>query len=173
YFSRVGNTNFPDKVDAVSGASIMLDDKKIIGNAQMIAELVQSVTGGDIFAIQTEKIYPADYGQTVQVAKQEFTSGELPKLKNLPAVDAYNKIILIYPLWWHTLPKAVENFLQSRDLTGKKIYPIVTHGGGGFGESINALKNFTRAEISEPLDIYSSDIPASRKIIFDWIRSTH
>ena len=173
YFSRVGNTNFPDKVDAVSGASIMLDDKKIIGNAQMIAELVQSVTGGDIFAIQTEKIYPADYGQTVQVAKQEFTSGELPKLKNLPAVDAYDKIILIYPLWWHTLPKAVENFLRSRDLTGKKIYPIVTHGGGGFGESIDALKNFTRAEISEPLDIYSSDIPASRKIIFDWIRSTH
>ena len=28
YFSRVGNTNFPDNVDAVSGASLMLDDKK-------------------------------------------------------------------------------------------------------------------------------------------------
>ena len=170
YFSRVGNTNFPDKVDAVSGASLMLDDKKIIGNAQMIAELVQSVTGGDIFAIQTEKIYPADYGETTQVAKQEFTSGELPALKNLPAVDAYDKIILIYPLWWHNLPKPVENFLRSCDLTGKKIYPIVTNGGGGFGESIDSLKNFTRAEIFEPLDIYSSDIPASRKIIFDWLQ---
>ena len=169
YFSRVGNTNFTAEVDAVSGASIMLDDKKIIGNSRMIAELVQSVTGGDVFALQTEKIYPADYGETVQVAKQEFTSGELPALKNLPAVKNYDRIILIYQLWWHTLPKPVENFLVSCDLSGKKIYPIVTHGGGGFGESIDALKNFTRAEISEPLDIYSSDIPASRKIIFDWL----
>ena len=49
YFSRVGNTDFPTEVDAVSGASLMIDDKKIIGNAQMIAELVQSIVGGDIF----------------------------------------------------------------------------------------------------------------------------
>ncbi|MBR0261449.1 MAG: hypothetical protein IJQ85_06600 [Selenomonadaceae bacterium] len=170
YFSRVGNTNFPDKVDAVSGASLMLEGNEKIGNAQMIAELVQSVTGGDIFALQTEKIYPANYGETTQVAKQEFSSGELPKLKKLPDVDAYDKIILIYPLWWHTLPKPVENFLLSTNLSGKKIYPIVTHGGGGLGESIDALKISTQAEISEPLDIYSSDIPSSRKIIFDWLR---
>ena len=171
YFSRVGNTNFPAEVDAVSGASLMVEDKKIIGNAQMIAELVQSVAGGEIFPLQTEKIYPADYGQTVQVAKQEFESGELPALKNFPAVDAYDKIILIYPLWWHTLPKPVENFLRSCDLRGKKIFPIVTHGGGGFGESLDALKNFTRAEISAPLEIYSSDIPSARKIIFYWLKS--
>lgn len=171
YFSRVGNTNFPAQVDAVSGASLMLDGNKKIGNAQMIAELVQSVTGGDIFAIQTEKTYPADYGETTRVAKQEFASGELPALKTLPAVDAYDKIILIYPLWWHTLPKPVENFLRSCDLTGKKIYPIVTHGGGGFGESIDTLKSSTRADVAEPLDIYSSDVPASRKIILEWLKS--
>ncbi len=171
YFSRVGNTNFPAQVDAVSGASLMLDDKKILGNTQMIAELVRSVTGGDIFALQTEKIYPADYSQTVQVAKRELTDGELPALKNLPAVADYDKIILIYPLWWSTLPKPVESFLRSCDLSGKKIFPIVTHGGGGFGDSIDALKNFTRAEITAPLDIYSSDIPAARKIIFDALKN--
>ncbi len=36
YFSRVGNTNFPSDVDAVSGASIMKDGHEIIGNAEMI-----------------------------------------------------------------------------------------------------------------------------------------
>ncbi|MBR1647397.1 MAG: hypothetical protein IJ685_11575 [Selenomonadaceae bacterium] len=171
YFSRVGNTNFPEKVDAVSGASLMVDGDEIIGNAQMIAELVQSVTGGEIFALHTEKIYPADYSATVQVAKQEISNGELPALKNLPAVDAYDKIILIYPLWWSTLPKPVENFLRSCDLSGKKIFPIVTHGGGGFGDSIDMLKNLTHAEISSPLEIYSSDIPSARKNIFDWLKS--
>ncbi len=172
YFSRIGNTNFLGEVDAVSGASLMLDGKKIVGNAQMIAELVQSVLGGEIFEIQTEKIYPADYPQTTQVAKQEFLSGELPALVKLPTVENYDKIILIYPLWWSNLPKPVETFLRSSDLSGKKIYPIVTHGGGGLGESIDTLKSFTRAEIAEPLDIYSSDIPASRKIIFEWLKKS-
>lgn len=170
YFSRMGNTNFPAEVDAVSGASLMLDGKKIIGNAQMIAELVQSVTGGDIFALQTEKIYPVDYGETTRVAKEEFSSGELPVLKPLPSFDAYDRIILIYPLWWSNLPKPVESFLRTYDLSGKKIYPIVTHGGGGFGESLDTLKNATRAEIAEPLDIYSSDVPSSRKNILEWLK---
>ena len=171
YFSRVGNTNFADEVDAVSGASLMIDGKKIIGNAQMIAELVQSVVGGDIFAIKTEKIYPADYSATVNIAKNEFSSGELPKLKNLPAAADYDKIILIYPLWWSDLPKPVENFLLNCDLSGKKIYPIVTHGGGGIGDSIDTLKNSTHAKIFEPLEIYSSDITASRKIILHWLKN--
>ncbi len=168
YFGRVGNTDFPAEVDAVSGASLMVDGSELIGNAQMIAQIVQSVTGGDIFALQTEKTYPADYSQTTQVAKREFESGELPALKSLPAVESYDKIILIYPLWWSNLPKPAENFLRGCDLTGKTIYPIVTHGGGGFGESLNALKKY--ADIAEPLDIYSSDISTSRRIIFDWLK---
>ena len=172
YFSRVGNTNFPAEVDAVSGASLMLDGNEKIGNAQMIAELVQSIIGGEIFAIQTEKIYPANYSETTKVAHKEFLNGELPTITKLPNVEGYDKIILIYPLWWSNLPKPVENFLRSRDLSGKKIFPIVTHGGGGFGESLDALKNFTRAEISAPLEIYSSDIPSARKIIFDWLKSS-
>jgi len=167
YFSRVGNTDFLAEVDAVSGASLMIDDKKIIGNAQMIAKLVQSIVGGEIFAIQTEKTYPADYSETTKVAKAEFDANELPKLKNLPAVENYDKIILIYPLWWSDLPKAVENFLLTAEFKGK-IYPIVTHGGGGLGKSIDTLKKY--AEIGEPLEIYSSDIPSSRKIIFEWLR---
>lgn len=168
YFSRVGNTDFPEGIDAVSGASLMIDDKKIIGNAQMIAEMVQSIVGGKIFAIRTEKTYPSNYSETTKVAKAEFADNELPKLKNLPEVAAYDKIILIYPLWWSDLPKPVENFLRSSEFHGK-IYPIVTHGGGGLGNSIKTLKNSTRAEISEPLDIYSSDIPSSRKDILNWL----
>ena len=171
YFSRVGNTDFPARVDAVSGASLMLDGTELVGNAQMIAELVQSVTGGEIFALHTTKTYPADYSQTTQVAKREFDSGELPALKVLPDVDAFDKIVLVYPLWWHTLPKPVESFLRSCDLSGKKILPIVTHGGGGLGDSVDALKTLTRAEVCKPLEIYSSDIPSARKNIVEWLKS--
>jgi len=170
YFSRVGNTNFPQNVDAVSGASLMLDNEKLIGNSEMIAYMARDIVGGDLLEIQTEKIYPADYPETTQVAKTEFDSGELPKIKNLPDLKSYEKIILIYPLWWSKLPKPVESFLRSYDLSGKIIVPIVTHGGGGLGESIENLKSVTNAKVFEPaLDIYSSDIPASREEIFVYL----
>ena len=171
YFSRVGNTDFPQNVDAVSGASIMLDGEKLIGNSEMIAYMARDIIGGDLLEIQTEKIYPADYPATTQVAKTEFDSGELPKIKNLPDLKSYEKIILIYPLWWSKLPKPVESFLRSYDLSEKIILPIVTHGGGGLGESIDDLKSVTNAKVFEPaLDIYSSDIPASREKIFSYLK---
>lgn len=170
YFSRVGNTNFSEEVDAVSGASIMKDKSEIIGNAQMIALMVQNILGGEIFELQTEKIYPEKYSATTEVAHEEFLNGELPKLKSLPEVKNFDTIILIYPLWWGDIPKSVENFLIHSDLRGKILVPIVTHGGGGFGKSLETLKNSTDAEVTEAIEIYSSDIPDSRKNIFEFLR---
>ncbi len=171
YFSRVGNTDFPPGVDAVSGASVMTDGEKIIGNAEMIASMAQDIVGGDLLEMQTEKNYPADYPETTRIAKAEFDNGELPEIKNLPDLNGYDKIIFVYPLWWGTLPKAAESFLKHYDLSGKVIIPIVTHGGGGVGESLEALKKSTRAKVDEKiLDIYSSDIPASREKIFDFLK---
>lgn len=170
YFSRVGNTNFPPEVDAVSGASIMKDKNDIIGNAQMIAQMAQNIAGGDLIEIQTEKIYPANYSETTKVSKIEFERNELPKIKNLPDIESYDKIILVYPLWWSKLPKPVESFLRNYNLSGKMIIPIVTHGGGGIGESVEDLKNAVNAKITKPLDIYSSDIPSSREEILQYLK---
>uniref|UniRef100_UPI0026EF2CA0 flavodoxin n=1 Tax=Selenomonas ruminantium TaxID=971 RepID=UPI0026EF2CA0 len=172
YFSRVGNTNFPSDVDAVSGASIMKDRHEIIGNAEMIAYMVQDAAGGDIFAIQTEKNYPADYGETTKEGKRELESGKAPTLKRpLPQMENYDVIFLVYPLWWNTLPMPVEGFLKQYDWTGKILVPIVTHGGGGTGESLEAVQKATQAKIPENyLDIYSSDIPAARQKITDYLK---
>lgn len=169
YFSRVGNTNFPPDVDAVSGASVMRDDNEIFGNAQMIAMMAQDATGGDILEIKTKKIYPSSYSETTQVARDEFLNNELPELDVAANLDSCEKIILVYPLWWGTLPKPVESFLRTHDLSGKILIPIVTHGGGGLGDSVDVLKSLTSAQVMTPLDIYSSDIPASRKIISDFL----
>ena len=79
-------------------------------------------------------------------------------------------IFLVYPLWWNTLPMPVEGFLKQYDLTGKTLIPIVTHGGSGIGESLKALHKATQAKFPESyLDIYSSDIPAARQKITDYL----
>ena len=172
YFSRVGNTEFTPDVDAVSGASIMKDQGKIIGNAQMIAMMVNNAVGGEIFEIQTVDKYPASYSETVNIAKQELNQNNLTILKKpLPDLSNIDTIILVYPLWWSTLPRAVESFLKNYDLSGKVLIPIVTHGGGGVGDSVEIIKHSTNASIANPLDIYSSDIPAARDTIYNYLDS--
>lgn len=171
YFSRVGNTDFSPEVDAVSGASVMKDGNELIGNAEMIAYMVQDAAGGDLFPLRTTKTYPADYGETVKEAGRELERGENPSLRGpLPRPDDYDVIFLVYPLWWDTLPMPVAGFLKQWDLTGKTIFPIVTHGGGGAGESLKAVEDLARGNvIGRCLDIYSSDIPAARQKITDYI----
>ena len=173
YFSRVGNTDFPPDVDAVSGASVMKDGTELIGNAEMIADMVQNAAGGDLAAIQTEKTYPADYGETTKEGKRELESGKAPALQEpLPQLEDYDVIFLVYPLWWNTLPMSVKGFLERYDLTGKTIVPIVTHGGSGIGDSLAVIERTTNAKVvTEYLDIYSSDIPASRQIIADYLKT--
>lgn len=49
YFSRVGNTDFPDDIDVVTSASLLMDDGKLYGNTQYVANMIQQHTGGDLF----------------------------------------------------------------------------------------------------------------------------
>ena len=163
YFSRVGNTDFPSGVDAVSGASIMKDKETIIGNAEMIATMIHDAVGGEMYDIRTVEKYPADYGATTRVGRKELDENLAPVLVNpLPELADYDVVFVVYPLWWHTLPMAVQGFLGHYDLHGKSIVPVVTHGGGGIGESIEKIKETTGAQLpAEVLDIYSSDIPSA------------
>lgn len=48
YFSRVGNTDFADDVDAVTSASLFVKDNQIYGNTQYLATLIQKATGRDL-----------------------------------------------------------------------------------------------------------------------------
>lgn len=80
YFSRVGNTNFPDGVDAVASASLIVKDDELYGNTQYIATLIQKATDGDLFLIETEDKYPADYDATDKQGAKESKEKSRPKL---------------------------------------------------------------------------------------------
>ena len=54
-------------------------------------------------------------------------------------------------------------------MKGKILIPIVTHGGGGIGDSVEVLKKITDAKVTKPLDIYSSDVPSARQEITNFL----
>lgn len=52
YFTRVGNTDFPEDVDIVTSASLQYVSGELKGNTQLIAEYIQDIIGGDLFLIR-------------------------------------------------------------------------------------------------------------------------
>ena len=173
YFTRVGNTDFPTDVDAVSGASVMREGTTIYGNSQIIAYMIQDAVGGDIEAITTEKKYLPGYMDTIKEAGKEFSDTKLPIIKSpIHKPTEYDVIFLVYPLWWGTFPKAVESYLKQYNLSDKYLIPIVTHGGGKFGRSNSEFHEKIKAKYpSRYLEIYSSYIPNYRQKITDYIKT--
>lgn len=174
YFTRVGNTDFADDVDAVSGASLLLnEEKEFLGNSQVIGQMIRDAAGGDLISINTKERYPSSYSDTVSAASEEMKRQELPELMDMPEnLDGYDTVFLVFPLWWNTIPKPVEAFLNSYDFSGKTVIPVVTHGGGGAGRSIEAIKDACDgADVKEePLEIYCGDIPYCRDRVAEWLK---
>ena len=114
YFTRIGNTDggFPEGVDAVTSASLQQTDDGLKGNAQMIAEWIADETGGDLFAVESEDLYPADYNATVDKAQEDQSAQTRPALtKQVEDMGQYDKVYLVFPNWWADLPMPVYSFL--------------------------------------------------------------
>lgn len=173
YFTRVGNTDFDDDVDAVSGASLLFNEKKeLLGNSQVIGQMVRDAAGGDIVSINTKEHYPSSYSDTVWAASKEMSRPKPSELVDMPEnIDGYDMVFLVFPLWWNTIPKPVEAFLDSYDFSGKSVIPVVTHGGGGAGRSIEDIKDACGGTVVEnPLEIYCGDIPYCREQVTEWLK---
>ena len=176
YFTRTGNTLFPEGVSAVSGASLVRDsaDGSLHGNAEVLARMAAGAAGGDIVAIRTEKRYPASYSETTREARAELDNAVVPLLameRDLPDPASYDTLVLVFPVWWGTVPKAVESFLLAQgSLAGKRILPVATHGGSRSGETLARLRAVAPgARVSEPLAVYSSSVEGARGEIARYI----
>lgn len=175
YFTRVGNSEFEEDVDAVSSASLMKDNETLVGNSQLLATMVYNAVGGELYGIQTEKKYPSAYSDTVSVAKDEMDSDEDVALSGtLPELSRYDMVVLVFPVWWGTIPGAVKSFLQSDDLSGKTIYPLVTHGGSGAGNSVEDIRKLCKADVSnDVLEVFDDDVTNAAGAVSEWLKSLH
>ncbi len=170
YFTRIGNTDFEPDVDAVSGASLLLADGRLMGNTQLMADMLSDIAGFERRAITlTGEKYPSGYSSTISVASKELKEDARPGIEPID-VSGYEQIILVYPIWWFTLPAPVATFLEQTDLSGKTVYLLATQGSSGFGSSTEDARAMAHgAEFIEGLSIYCDDIPDSRAALKDWL----
>lgn len=95
------------------------------GNTEKMANSVAEHTDGDILRPEPTAAYPTVYNDCTEVAPTERDANARPEIANLPQnLDEYSAIFVGYPIWWHTAQMIIGSFLESYDLSGKKIYPF-------------------------------------------------
>ena len=172
YFSRVGNTDFPEDMDAVSSATLSRVDGTLKGNAQRMAEWMAEEAGAGLFEIQTENTYPVDYTETTDVAKQEQNANARPALKTqLDGLENYSTVYLVFPNWWGDLPMPVYSFLDACDFSGKTVYVSITHEGSSFSRTVSTVQSLEPdAQVIEGLSIRGGKVPDSEDQVRQFVR---
>lgn len=145
------------------------------GNTERVAEIIQKELGADIFKIETKNPYPENYTETTEIVQEEFNKEYYPPLKvsKLDNFSLYETVFIGYPIWWGTIPMAVQNFIKQNDFTGKKVIPFCTHGGSRFGKSIIELKEICAGAdvLSNGFETQNIDSSRTETEIKEWLSS--
>lgn len=141
------------------------------GTSERIANSIIEQTGADSFRIERETPYSDDYNEVAYgEAKDEADNNARPPIKNLPvSVGQYDRIVLCYPIWWHTAPMTVGTFLESYDLSGKYIYPVsqsASMDASQYAQSVEFIKTCAPGAVVDD-GIFSKDDTAIRVYIAD------
>lgn len=163
YYSRRGE-------NYVSGEIVDLT----VGNTEVAAAMVQSLTGADLLHLETVAPYPDGYRETTEVARRELREQARPALWDLPHdLDPYDTVFLGFPNWWGTPPMAIFTFLESYDFSGKTIVPFCTHEGSGMGRSDRDIRAACPgATVLDGLAIRGGAVQGAESSIRRWIEST-
>ena len=85
--------------------------------------------------------YPKSYFKTLARAKAEIEGNVSVDLENAKQnLRDYERILIVFPIWFWTCPKAVTSFIKENNLKGKTIYPFCTSGGIDITEAVDEIK---------------------------------
>lgn len=122
------------------------------GVTKRVGEKIAEISGGDFFEIVPEEKYTSadlNYMNSKSRSSLEMKDPSArPKVAGVVAdMDAYDTVIIGFPIWWGVAPRIIETFLESYDFSGKTILPFCTSGGSGVGSSDTALHKNARGDV--------------------------
>lgn len=142
------------------------------GSTQEIANQIKELVGGDIFRIEPVKKYPRNYQEVLKVSKVEIDNQVKPALEDkVKDMGYYDSIFVGSPNWYSTIAPPVATFLSEYDLSGKKVIPFVTHGGGGVANCFTDIERMiSDATVLEGFVISGSRTGAASQKILEWLK---
>lgn len=115
------------------------------GNTKAVAERIAELCDADIYEIIPSEPYTAediDYDRDDCRANLEMNDENArPAIgSDTIDIDDYDTILIGYPIWWGTMPRIINTFLDTYDLSDKTVMPFCTSGSSSISNSVSALK---------------------------------
>ena len=118
------------------------------GTTKDVANMIASVTDGDLFEIQPKDPYTSDDLDWTNDNSRVSKEHEDESLRNVELVsttvenwDQYDRVFIGYPIWWGIAAWPVDNFVKNNDFQNKTVIPFCTSSSSGLGESGQLLAN--------------------------------
>lgn len=142
-----------------------------VRNTEKVANMIAEVTGAELFKIEQQVPYAADYDTCIAQAKKDLKAKARPALVSMPdSLDGYDEIYLGYPNYWGDMPMAVYTFLENYNWSGKIIHPFCTHEGSGLSGTERKIQTVCKgATVTNGLAIHGSSVDRDKAAIEKWV----
>ena len=115
------------------------------GVTEKAAKQLAAIAGADLHEIAPAQAYTKedlDWTNKQSRSTLEMTDpASRPELAEKKTdLSAYDVVYIGFPIWWGVAPHAVNTFIESNDLSGKKLVIFATSGGSGLAYAVDSLK---------------------------------
>ncbi len=108
-----------------------------VGNTEVLAEMIADRVDCEVYRIEPADTYSEGYDDTVARNVTEQNTDARPRIAHpLPSVADYDDIIVASPIWNVRPSMIMSTFLDQIDLTGKRLFPVVTYAVSGLGQAV-------------------------------------
>lgn len=115
------------------------------GNTKAVAERIAELTGADRYEIVPAEPYTDEdlnYNNNDCRANREMNDSSARPAIGSDSIDIsdYDTVYIGYPIWWGTMPRIINTFLDTYDLSNKTVMPFCTSGSSGISKSVSDMK---------------------------------
>ena len=135
--------DLPDEPRTAGGSIVIYFSAT--GNTKELARKIADVTGSDIAELIPEQAYTSEdinYSNSdCRANREQNDDSARPAISNkIDNMESYDTVFIGYPIWWGTMPKIINTFLDTYDMSGKTVMPFCTSGGSSISASVSAIK---------------------------------
>lgn len=144
--SKAAASSNTDNAQAQAKSKTLVVYFSASGNTKSVAERIASLAKADTYEIVPAEPYTADdlnYNVDNCRANMEMKDAAARPAIGSKAIDIsqYDTVIIGYPIWWGTMPRIINTFLDAYDLSGKTVLPFCTSGGSDVVQSVSDIRS--------------------------------
>ena len=140
------------------------------GTTAALAEKFAKEIIADTFEIRPQKLYTKSdlnwKNPMSRCNKEKFGKKDVPVEGTVENFEAYDEVLIGFPIWYGAAPNIVNTFCKEYDWTGKKVYAFATSGGSGIGKTAEKLQSYVKGGV-----VAKAKLVHSASDLIEWAKS--